>query len=135
MATRPGLRTVWLLEVDDAVVESFIPDGLDGGDQWFDAAGSPREPRGERHQEPVVAAGVAVLCGDSGEVSDVLGEHDLAAGHRRRENLAVRAAPQFECADRDGFGSSRLQTLGQGRRVHLVEEELHRVSAAAVSLR
>jgi hypothetical protein len=81
----------------------------------------------------VVAAGDAVLGRDAREVADVLGEHGVAAGDRCAEHLGVGRARKLKLRDRGSLDPRRLKRFGDG--VHLVNEDLHRVSAAAVSLR
>ena len=83
----------------------------------------------------VVAAGDTMLGRDPREIADVFGQDGVAARHRRREDLCVGAASQSERRDRERFDSNRAESVGQRRWIHLVNQQLHRASAAAVSLR
>jgi len=82
-----------------------------------------------------IAAGRAVLGSDSREVANVLGEHGVAAGDSSTEHFWVRRAGESKLSDRGGLDPRRLKRFGDSDRVHLVDEDLHRASAAAVSLR
>ena len=83
----------------------------------------------------MVAAGGAVICGNAREVADVLGEYGIAGGGRRAEHLGVGRSRESKVRHSGGLDSRGLQLFGDGGRIHLVDEDLHRVSAAAVSLR
>ena len=50
------------------------------------------------------------------------------------EDVRVGAATELELHDRDSVEPDRSKALGQRGWVHLLDEELHRASAAAVSL-
>jgi hypothetical protein len=76
-----------------------------------------------------------LLGGNSREVADVLGEHAIATGDCGAEHFWIRRAGESKVRDRSGLNPRRLKRTGDGGRVHLVDEDLHRASAAAVSLR
>ncbi len=114
---------VWWLEVDDAVAELFGRDGADGVDQRFASCGSAGESGRDGNHEPgMVTSGVEMLGGDPREVRDVLGQHDAVRRDRGGEHTGVGATgdPEFCNGARVDPGSS--QTVGQGWRVHLVDE-------------
>ena len=81
----------------------------------------------------MVPSSGAVLGGDSREVADVLGEYGIAGGGG--QHLWIRCARKPKVRDRGGLNPRRLERTGDDARVHLVDEDLHRASAAAVSLR
>ncbi|BBX12709.1 hypothetical protein MNVM_17900 [Mycobacterium novum] len=76
-----------------------------------------------------------VLRGDPREITDVLGENRLAAGHSRCKHGRVIVAGETEAGHRAHRETGCFQTLRQGGRIHLIQKYLHRLSAAAVSLR
>jgi hypothetical protein len=82
-----------------------------------------------------MAAGSAVLGGDLDEVSDVLGEQNTIASDCGAKDFGVGAACEAERPDRGRLDPGRLDAFGQRGWVHLVKQQLHRMSAAAVSLR
>lgn len=60
-----ALRQVWLLGIDDAIVELVAGEGLDGVDERFASRRPSGEARGQRDHEPrVVAAAGVELGGD-----------------------------------------------------------------------
>jgi len=81
-----------------------------------------------------LATGDAVLGGDTREVADVFGQDDPTARDRRAEDFCVGAATELELHDGDGVGPDLSKAVGQRRWVHLIDGELHRASAAVVSL-
>jgi hypothetical protein len=123
------------LEVDDSVGEQLVFDGPDRCDEWLDPGGSPGEAAREGNQNAgVLATSGAVLGRDTREVADVFGQDDSAARDRGAEDLCVGAAAELELHDGDSVEPDRSKALGQRGWVHLIDEELHRASAAVVSL-
>jgi hypothetical protein len=78
-------------------------------------------------------SGEEMLRRDAREVGDVLGEQRTPVRDRRRKYLRVRAPGDSELNDGAGVDTGRSQRIGQAGRVHLVQQQLQRVSAAAVS--
>lgn len=122
------------LRVDDAIIE------LIGGycrDRHHDRAvpGRPtREPWGKRNQHAeVMPPSGDVLTAQPGEVADILGEQSLSAVGRGRENVGVRPVRHSQLSHGNGIDALIPQRLRRLVRVHLVEKQLQRVSAAAVS--
>lgn len=123
-------------EVDHAVLYLLASGGLDGRDQRLQTGGSPREAAGESDEQSVVVASAgAVFRCDVREVANVLREHAVAAGDRRAEHLWIGRARETKLRDRGRIDPDSPKRCGHSGRVHLVDEDLHRVSAAAVSLR
>ena len=83
----------------------------------------------------MVTAGGAVLGSDSREVADVLREHGSSRRRLRAEHLRIGRAGESKIRNRGRLDPSGPKRFGDGGRVHLVDEDLHRASAAAVSLR
>jgi len=81
----------------------------------------------------VVPSGSAVLSGKGREVADVPGKHGIATGDCGAEHFWIRRAGESKIRDRRGLNPRRLKRTGDGGRVHLVDEDLHRASAVAVS--
>lgn len=74
-----------------------------------------------------------VLAAQPGEVADILGEQSISAVGRGRENVGVRPARHSQLSHGNGIDALIPQRLRQLVRVHRVEKQLQRVSAAAVS--
>ena len=102
-------------------------------DEWLDAGRPPREAARESNQNTgVLATSGAVLGGDTHEVADVFGQDNPTARDRGTEGFCVGAATELEPQDGDSVDPDRPKALGQRGWVHLIDEELHRASAAAV---
>jgi hypothetical protein len=76
-----------------------------------------------------------VLGSDLREVADVFREHGVFAGDCGAEHLRIGRARESKICNGGRFDRSGPTRFGEGRRVHLVDEDFHRASAAAVSLR
>ena len=82
----------------------------------------------------VITAG-AVVGGDSREVPDVLGEHATAAGDCRTEDLCIGSATESKIRDSGRVDPASSERFCHRGWIHLVDEDLQRPSAAAVSER
>ncbi len=80
-----------------------------------------------------MSTGDDVLAAEPGEVADVLGEQRISPIGRGRENVSVRPSCQPELGYGNCINALIPKRLRELRRIHLVEEELHRASAAEVS--
>ena len=80
-----------------------------------------------------MAAADNMLAADPGEVADVLGENRVALVNRDGEHVDVRPTSKPALDHGNGVDALSPQRHGQRGRVHLVEEKLHPLSAAAVS--
>jgi hypothetical protein len=110
----------------------FAGNGLDGGDQRPQTGGAPREAAGQcDEQSVVVTSGGAVLGSDPREVADVLPEHDVSAGDCGAEHLRISRARESKICNGGRFDPSSPKRFGDGRRVHLVDEDVHRASATS----
>jgi hypothetical protein len=109
---------------------------FDRGNEYRNSGGSPGEPGRQRDQQPSVVIAVGdVLSGYSGEVDDILGKEDIATGNRGSEYVGICVAGEPESGNGGRVNAGGLQATGQRGGIHLIEQELHRASAAAVSLR
>jgi len=69
------------------------------------------------------------------EVSDVFCEDGPTAGDCSTEYLGVGGAAEPQISQCHGIDPDGPESFGQCRRIDLVDDELHRASAAAVPLR
>lgn len=83
----------------------------------------------------MVATAGAVVGGDPHEIPNILSEHAKSAGDGRAENLCIGSATKTKIRDSRRFDPARSEGFGHRGWVHLVDENLHRASAAAVSAR
>jgi hypothetical protein len=123
-----------MLEVDEAIIEPITSYGSDCGGNCGVAGRPPREPRRERDQQAtVVPARSDVLAAEPGEVTDILSQQRISPVSRSRENVGIGPARHPELSHRGGIDALIPQYLRELHRQHLIEEKLHRASAAAVS--
>ena len=123
-----------MLEVDEAIIEPITGYYSDCRRNSGVAARSPREPRRERDQQTkVVPTRSDVLAAKPGEVTDILGQQRVAPLSRSRKNVGIWPTGHPELSHGNGIDALISQHLRELHRIHLIEEKLHRASAAAVS--
>lgn len=131
-----GSRILGVLEIDKAILELLIGDGVYRGHDRADARSTTREPGRESDQHArMMPSSRQVLGRDVSEVSNVLGEHGIAVRDCRRKDLEIRPSGQPELDHGTSIHTRGTQRLCERSRVHLIQQQPQFVSAAAVSRR
>src|SRR5271169_172031 len=76
-----------------------------------------------------------VLGGDPSKVCDVLREQHIAVCGGSSEYIGIGPSPETDLNHGGCFDPSGAQGLSERRRIHLVEQQLQEIDAAAVSRR
>jgi len=125
-----------MLQVDESIPELITGYCSDCGRNRGVAGRSPREPRRERDQQTrVMPTRSDVLTAEPGDVTDILGQQRISPGSRSRKDVGIRPTRHPEFGHGCGIDALIPQHLREFHRIHLIEEKLHRASAAAVSCR
>ena len=125
----------WPFQVDETVPEFVAGEGGDGGGDLGDTAWTPGEAGGKSDQHAVMMfyCGEA-LDGEASEVGDVLGQDRETIRCGGGQDIGVGPSGQSPFGNSGRLDATGSQRLGQGWRVHLVEQDLQ-VFEAAVSWR
>ncbi len=116
--------------------ELLVGDRAYGGHDRADARTATREPGGERDQKPgVMVSSGEVLSRDVREVGDVLREHGVTVSDRCREDLRIGSSCQPKLEHGMSLDARSNDRLREQDGVHLVQQQLQCVPAAAVSRR